>query len=114
MKARAARYYDALAAIHTAGGADRALAFTQALIADFARWRLDETMIRQANVPLLVCAGDRDTMVPVSELTRLFQALDATITAVALIPGAAHPLQQLPVECFEQCVRRLHAFAGFR
>lgn len=112
MKARAARYYNALTAIHTADGADRALAFTQALIADFARWRLDETMVRQANVPLLVCAGDRDAMVPATELMRLAQALDARITAVALIPGAAHPLQQLPVACFEQSVRRLHAFAG--
>jgi pimeloyl-ACP methyl ester carboxylesterase len=106
LRAKSARYYDALAAAHTAGGADQALAFTQALIADFARWRLDEEMVRSANVPLLASAGDRDTMVPAAEVMRLYGALDPKVNAAAILPGAPHPLQQLPLECFEHMVRR--------
>lgn len=106
LRAQSARYYDALGAVHTASGADQTLGFTQALITDFARWRLDETMVRQAGVPVLVSAGDRDAMVPAAEVMRLFGALDPAASAAAIVPGAAHPLQQLPPECFEHIVRR--------
>jgi pimeloyl-ACP methyl ester carboxylesterase len=74
LRARSSRYYDALAAAHMAGGADQALAFTKSLIADFARWRLNEEMVRTANVPLLVTAGDRDAMVPAAEVMQLHGA----------------------------------------
>ncbi len=79
---------------------------TQALIADFARWRLDEEMVRAADVPLLASAGDRDAMVPAVEVMQLYAALDPATNAAAIVPGAPHPLQQLPLECFEHLVRR--------
>lgn len=106
LRARSARYYDALAAAHTASGAEQALGFTQALISDFARWRLDEEMVRTANVPLLASTGDRDAMVPPAEVLRLYGALDPKSNAAAIVPGAPHPLPQLPLECFEHIVRR--------
>lgn len=106
LRAKSARYYDALVAAHTGGGAEQALAFTQALITDFQRWRLDESMMVEAGVPVLTSAGDRDTMVPAAEVMRFFAALDPKRNAAAIVPGAPHPLQQLPVECFEQIVRQ--------
>ena len=106
LRAKSARYYDALAAAHTGGGADQALAFTKSLITDFARWRLNEEMVRAANVPLLASAGDRDAMVPAAEVMRLYGALHPALNAAAIVPAAPHPLQQLPLECFEHVVRR--------
>jgi pimeloyl-ACP methyl ester carboxylesterase len=112
LKARATRYYDALAALHTAGGADQALAFTRSLISDFSRWRLTEDMVVQAKVPLLISAGDRDAMVPATEVMRLFGTLDPAANAAAIVPATPHPLQQLPLACFEQIVRRFWAMGG--
>lgn len=106
LRARSARYYDALVAAHTGGGAEQALAFTHSLITDFQRWRLDEAMIVASAVPVLTSAGDRDAMVPAAEVMRFYAALDPKFSAAAIVPGAPHPLQQLPVECFEQIVRR--------
>lgn len=114
LRAKSSRYYDALAAAHTAGGADQALAFAQSLIMDFARWRLTEEMVRTANVPLLVSAGDRDAMVPAAEVMQLYGALDPKLNAAAIVPGAPHPLQQLPLECFEHIVRRFWALSAGR
>lgn len=114
LRAKSVRYYAALAAAHTAGGADGALAFAQSLIADFARWRLDEEMVRAANVPLLASAGDRDAMVPAAEIMRLYGALDPTSNAAAIVPGAPHPLQQLPLACFEHIVRRFWSLPAGR
>lgn len=112
LRAKSMRYYDALGAAHTAAGADQVLTFTQALIADFARWRLDEAMLRAANVPLLVSAGDRDAMLPAAEVMQLTAALDPAMSAAAILPGAPHPLQQLPLACFEHIVRRFWAIAA--
>lgn len=111
LQTRSQRFYDALSALHTASGADQTLRFTQALIADFGRWQLNEDLVRAANVPLMICAGDRDTLVPVAEVMKLFGALDPKRNAVAIVPGAPHPLQQLPVACFAQLVRRFWEFA---
>lgn len=38
-------------------------------------------------------AGDCEAMVPGAELMRLFQTIDTNISAVALMRGAARPLQ---------------------
>ncbi len=106
LKAQSARFYDALAAVHSAGGADATLRLTQALMGDFARWQLSEEMVRAANVPLMICAGDRDALVPVAEVMQLFGATDQKRNAVAILPATPHPLQQAPLACFEQAVRR--------
>lgn len=111
LRTRSQRFYDALAAMHTAEGADGALAFAQALIGDFARWQLDEDMLRAAGVPVLVCAGDRDNMVPAAEVMRLVDALDPKMACAAILPGTPHPLQQAPLACLAQAVRRFWDFA---
>lgn len=112
LRSKSSRYYDALVASHTGGGAEQALAFTRSVITDFQRWRLDEEMVAKAGVPVLASTGDRDTMVPAAEVIKLYAALDPKINAAAVIPGAPHPLQQLPLECFEQIVRRFWAMQG--
>jgi hypothetical protein len=33
-------------------------------------------------------------------------ALDPKVNAAAILPGAPHPLQQLPLACFEHVVRQ--------
>ena len=114
LRAKSPRYYDALTAAHTGAGADQALAFTQSLIADFLRWRLSDDMVRSANVPLLVSAGDRDAMLPAAEVMQLYGSLDPKSNAAAIVPGAPHPLQQLPLECFEHIVRRFWSLPAGR
>lgn len=110
LRSRSQRFYDGLAALHTASGADATLGFAQALIGDFGRWQLSEEMVRAANVPLLICAGDRDNLVPAAEAMTLWQALDPKRSAVAILPATPHPVQQTPLDCFAQAVRRFWEF----
>ena len=112
LKSQSQRFYDALVAAHSASGADETLRQTQSLMGDFARWQLSEEMVRAANVPLMICAGDRDALVPAAEVMRLFAATDTKRNAVAILPSTPHPLQQLPVACFEHAVRRFWQAAG--
>jgi len=107
------RYYEALAASHTASGIDKTLRLTQSLIGDFRRWQLTEEMVRAAGVPVLLCAGDRDDLVPAAEIVKLFDSLDPRHSAMAILPNTPHPLHHLPLDCFGQAVRRFwqQAFA---
>lgn len=106
MRERALRHYEALAPLHAAVGIDGTLRHTQSLIADFARWQLSEAMVREAGVPVMVCAGDRDALVPAAEVMRLHGALDGKRHALAILPGTPHPLQHVPARCFAETVRR--------
>lgn len=106
-----ARHTEALSALHAANGLDNTLRLTQSLIADFRRWQLSAEMVRASAVPVLLCCGDRDKLVPALEVLTLFGALDPKLAAMALLPNTPHPLQHLPLDCFEQIVRRFWASA---
>ncbi|WP_181372962.1 alpha/beta fold hydrolase [Massilia glaciei] len=106
LRARSPRHYEALAALHPASGVDQTLRLTQGLITDFARWQLSEEMVRATKVPILLSAGDRDNLVPMAEIVKLFDALESKLNAVAILPSTPHPLQHLPLDCFELIVRR--------
>ncbi len=106
LKSRSQRFHDALAAMHSACGADETLRLTQSLIEDFARWQLSEEMVRASDVPVLISAGDRDDLVPAAEVAALYRALDPKLSAMAILPATPHALQQLPLECFASLVRR--------
>lgn len=112
LKNQSQRFYDAMAAMHSASGADETLRLTQSLMGDFARWQLSEEMVRAAKVALLICAGDRDALVPVAEVAKLFAATDTKRNAMAIFPGTPHPLQQLPLDCVEHAIRRFWTMTG--
>lgn len=98
------RYFDALSAAHQ--DVHLTLKLMQSLISDFRHTQLDVSAVRAAEVPILICTGDRDSFVPPSEMARLYEALDSKRNAMAVLPNTPHPLQHLAVECFEQAVRR--------
>lgn len=106
LRTRSQRYYDSLKAMHTGSGADTALGLTHSLIADFTRWQLTEEMVRETSVPLMLCTGDRDGMVPPGEVAKLFAAIDARRNAMAVLPNSAHALHQVALDCLEAAVNR--------
>ncbi len=106
IRARSPRYYDALTALHIAAGVEKNLALTHSLIVDFKRWQLSEQMVSASMVPVMLCTGDRDTFVPAAEVARLFDALATKQKAMAVLPHTPHPLQHVPVDCFEPAARR--------
>ena len=84
LRERSQRGYDALAQMHAAGGLEGTLAQTRSLISDFSRWQLTPEMVGQAPAPLLLSVGDRDELVPVAEVARLFNALDTKRSGLGL------------------------------
>jgi pimeloyl-ACP methyl ester carboxylesterase len=68
---------------------------------------LEEEDLERINVPALIVSGDRDPLVPAAESRRLAELLP--FARLALFPGPAHPLKQVPLD---QVVRAFRSFIG--
>lgn len=68
---------------------------------------LGEADLQRINVPALIVSGDRDPLVPAAESRRLAELLP--FARLALFPGPAHPLKQVPLD---QVVRAFRSFVG--
>jgi pimeloyl-ACP methyl ester carboxylesterase len=66
---------------------------------------LDEADLERINVPALIVSGDRDPLVPAAEARRLAELLP--FARLALFPGPAHPLKQVPLD---QVARAFRSF----
>ncbi len=68
---------------------------------------LGDEDLKRINVPALIVSGDRDPLVPAAESRRLAELLP--FARLALFPGAAHPLRQVPLD---QVVRAFRSFVA--
>lgn len=100
------KFYDALAAAHAPNGLDQTLRLMRTLIAALGQSHPDPAPFRASGAPILICTGDRDTMVPVTEVVKLFESLDSKRNAIAVLPNTPHALQHVALSCFEQSIRR--------
>ena len=66
-----------------------------------------EEDLKRINVPALIVSGDRDPLVSAAESRRLAELLP--FARLALFPGAAHPLKQVPLD---QVVRAFRSFVS--
>jgi pimeloyl-ACP methyl ester carboxylesterase len=68
---------------------------------------LSEADLTRINVPALIVSGDRDPLVSAEESRRLADLLP--FARLALFPGPAHPLKEVPLD---QVVRAFRSFIG--
>lgn len=106
IRAASQKFYDALAAAHAPNGLDQTLRLMRTLIGGLGQSQPDPAPFRASGVPILICTGDRDTMVPVAEVVKLFEALDSKRNAIAVLPNTPHALLHVALPCFEQSIRR--------
>ena len=106
IRAVSQKFYDWLAAAHAPNGLDQTLRLMRTLIGGLGQSQPDPSPFRASGVPIMICTGDRDTMVPVAEVVKLFEALDSRRNAIAVLPNTPHALQHVALACFEQSVRR--------
>jgi len=106
IRAASQKFYDALAAAHAPNGLDQTLRLMRTLIGGLGQSQPDPGLFRASGVPIMICTGDRDNMVPVSEVVKLFESLDSKRNAIAVLPNTPHALQHVALACFEQSVRR--------
>jgi pimeloyl-ACP methyl ester carboxylesterase len=100
------KFLQLLEQAHTAS-AQRVLAAVSEFIESFRANQLTEDMLALLDIPLLLTTGERDEMVPATEVTRLGQALRERgkgSVDVVIFEDVRHPIKTLPAERFRSAV----------
>ncbi|HEY6171113.1 MAG TPA: alpha/beta hydrolase, partial [Candidatus Kapabacteria bacterium] len=110
IKARSQKGYDMLSGMHEANGLEKTVALTKSIITNFAISQLREEDLSKLNCPLLLSVGDRDELVSLEEISKLYLALDKKKVSLAVHANSPHPISKLDKESFTHAVREFWKF----
>lgn len=105
IRKRSEKAYQLLSELHAKNGLAAAVSGMKSIIGDFKDSRLSEADLRSLHVPLLLSAGDRDDLVPLGEIVRLFQSQNPTEVSLAIHPNSPHALSKLDLISFTHSIR---------
>jgi pimeloyl-ACP methyl ester carboxylesterase len=105
IKARSQKGYEILSVMHSANGLENTISAMRSTIENFSLEQLSEDDLMKIQVPLLLSVGDRDTLVTLPEITKLYQSQDKTKTFLAIHPNSPHPISKLELPSFTHSVR---------
>lgn len=100
IKARSQKGYDILSALHADNGLVRTAHLASSIIEGFRTKQLGVDEIKRLECPLLLSAGDSDTIVSPEEVTRLYQNLPREKTYLAIHPNSPHSISKLDLASF--------------
>lgn len=105
IKARSQKGYDILSAMHSENGLDKTVRSMRSIIEHFRVEQLIEENLLTIQSPLLLSVGDRDDLVPLPEITKLYNSQDQKKTFLAIHPNSPHPISKLDLLSFTNTVR---------
>src|SRR5262249_35037731 len=98
IKARSEKGFAILSTMHQANGLDKTVVAMRNIIEDFRKEKLEVEDIKKLSCPLLLSVGDRDELVPLEEISKLFLSLDHSRAFLAVHPNSPHPISKLDYE----------------
>ena len=102
---RSQRVNEILVTMHSANGLEKTISSTRSIIEDFREEQLSEEDLRNIQTPMLLSVGDRDDLITLPEITKLYQSQDHKKTYLAIHPNSPHPLSKLDMGSFTHAVR---------
>lgn len=105
IKTRSQKGFDMLSAMHEANGLEKTVALTKSIITNFVMSKLDEADLAKLQCPLLLSVGDRDELIPLEEISKLYLSLDKKKVSLTVHANSPHPISKLDKESFTHAVR---------
>jgi len=106
LKARSQRGFEILSEMHSTNGLEMAIDTMRSVIQHFEEEQLREADILKILSPLLLSVGDRDELVSLQEITKLYQSQASKKTFLAIHPNSPHSISKLDIGSFTFAVRR--------
>lgn len=104
IKTRSQKGFDILSAMHEANGLEKTVALTKSIIIHFTESQLHEADLAKLHCPLLLSVGDRDELVPLEEISKLYLSLDKNKVSLAVHANSPHPISKLDKGSFTHAV----------
>lgn len=105
IKTRSQKGFDMLSAMHEANGLKNTVELTKSIIVNFAESQLHESNLVKLHCPLLLSVGDRDELVSLEEISKLYLSLDKKKVSLAVHANSPHPISKLDKGSFTHAVR---------
>jgi esterase/lipase len=105
IKNRSQKGFDMLSAMHEANGLKKTVDLTKSIIVNFADSQLHESDVAKLHCPLLLSVGDRDELVSLEEISKLYLSLDKNKVSLAVHANSPHPISKLDKGSFTHAVR---------
>jgi predicted esterase len=106
IQARSTKGYDFLSSLHSANGLDRTCTLMRSTMENFRSKKLEIEEIKASGIPVLLSVGDRDELVPLDEIERLYKDIGMAQASLAVHPNSPHPIGKLDLQSFENAVLR--------
>jgi len=105
IKSRSMKGFEKLSSMHSSTSLEKTLRITRGIINNFRSFQFTENDLLQIQSPLLISVGDRDELISLPEIVRLFISQDKTKTYLAIHPNSPHPISKLDLSSFSHCIR---------
>lgn len=102
---RSERGYNLLSDLHRANGFERTLMLARSIIEHFRTDQLTPERLQHLQCPLLLSVGDRDELVALEEVSRLYYALPKERTFLTVHQHSPHPISKLDLVSFTSAAR---------
>ena len=106
LKSRSEKAFAALSKMHEPNGLERTMDLSSKLIESFTSYGLDASLIKSSGAPTLVSVGDRDELVSLPEILKLYQELGYEASSLAIHPNTRHQFHFLSPDSFERVIRQ--------
>lgn len=106
LKSRSEKAFNALSKMHEANGLERTMDLSSKLIANFTSYGLDVEALKATGIQTLLSVGDRDELVSLPEILRLYQELGLEHASLAIHPNTRHQFHFLSSDSFERAIRQ--------
>jgi len=103
LESKVPKFTYALSQLHVRNGWRMVVHETRKLLQGMDAYRLSPETIRQIQVPVRLMLGDRDRMVSLEETLAVYRNLPQA--ELAILPGTAHPLEQVNRELLAFLIR---------
>lgn len=105
IRARSEKGFAILSSMHEMNGLAKTCSLTRSIITGFSEKQLGERDIAKLQCPLLLSVGDRDDLVSLDEISKLYLSQDKKKVSLAIHPNTPHPISKLDIGSFTHAVR---------
>jgi esterase/lipase len=105
IKVRSQKGFDILSLMHSANGLEKTTAVMRSIVENFRKEQLLEDDLLTIQAPVLLNVGDRDTLVTLPEITKLYESQDKKKTFLTIHANSPHPISKLDLSSFTHSVR---------